>query len=522
MNTKAGICLTAVLILCTRGAGAQSHRKGWHLLNSSADTSLGIGLDAALKAYPETDSARTVVVAVIDDGVDIRHPDLMGRIWTNPGEIPGNGLDDDANGYTDDVHGWDFLGSASEDIEYDNTELTRLLRDYRKRFEGRPRPDKAGEKAEYARWKKLESEYARQYKAAGKELKTLRLYKTFVDALREKLDSTGISKAQLKALSISNRKADLGRDLVLMICKSTGKPPKEVFALFDEEYLHAWEKISYHLNPDFDSRTTIGDNPADIADSQYGNAEVKGPDARHGTHVAGIIAALQNNGIGADGICSKVQIMVLRVVPNGDERDKDVARAIRYAADNGARIINMSFGKGHAAHSDMLKAAIRYAESKDVLLVHAAGNEHQNNDKAERYPAAEYGADSFCRTWIEVGACDKDRQPADFSNYGRRSVDVFAPGVQIYSTVSDSSYAFYDGTSMAAPVVSGLAALLRSRYPSLTAVQVKQLIEGQVLKPDARVKKPGKKRKKTRYAKLCRTGGIVNAPQTLKAAANLR
>jgi subtilisin family serine protease len=247
-----------------------------------------------------------------------------------------------------------------------------------------------------------------------------------------------------------------------------------------------------------------------------------GPDSKHGSHVAGIIAATRDNRLGIDGIAPKVKIMCLRVVPNGDERDKDVAHAIRYAVDNGAKIINMSFGKSVSYNAAIVRDAIRYAESKNVLMVHAAGNDHSNNDNQIFYPSAQYQKDSFCKTWIEVGASDRNQAPADFSNYGKNTVDVFAPGVQIYSTVSNSAYDTYDGTSMASPVVAGIAALIWSYYPNLTAVQVKQIIESSVVKPETKFIKPGKKRKKTTYKKLCKTAGIVNVENVLKAAASFK
>lgn len=500
---------------------AQNHARDWHLRHTATDTSLGIGLTDALRLFPAPPASKTVIVAVIDDGVDIHHPDLKDNIWINEDEIPGNGVDDDHNGYVDDIWGWDYLGSAGNDIEHDNLEMTRLLRDYRKRFI--PAPDKLTkqDKKDMKVWKKLEGVYAKELKKAEEDLRIMKIYRKYVGALTDELDSTNISMKQLMDIEPKSNDAKVGYSITKDACNSTGMTPAAFFDAVQQDYEHTYDRVNYHLNLDFDPRPSVGDKYNDPYDGAYGNHEVTGPDGMHGTHVSGIIAAVRGNGIGMDGICPLVKVMVLRAVPNGDERDKDVARAIRYAVDNGARVINMSFGKNYAYNAAIVVDAIRYAESKDVLMVHGAGNDNENNDKRERYPKAEYGNDSVCSTWIEVGACDRDQQPADFSNYGKRTVNVFAPGVQIYSTITGGKYKAIDGTSMASPVVAGLAALIRAYYPSLTAVQVKKIIEDSVVKPEQKVKVPGKKRKKTRYRKLCTSAGIVNAESALKAAAAL-
>jgi subtilisin family serine protease len=222
-----------------------------------------------------------------------------------------------------------------------------------------------------------------------------------------------------------------------------------------------------------------------------------------------------------NGVVADVQIMVIRVVPNGDERDKDVANAIRYAVDNGAKVINMSFGKAYSFNKTIVDDAVKYAESKDVLLIHAAGNDSKNIDKESNYPTPFYADGKRCSTWIEVGASDRDQQPAEFSNFGSKTVNVFAPGVEIYSTVPNNKYESLSGTSMASPVTAGLAGLIRSYYPNLTAAQVKAVIENSSIKPTQKVTIPGSK-KKTKYKKLCTTGGIINADAALNAAASVK
>jgi len=288
------------------------------------------------------------------------------------------------------------------------------------------------------------------------------------------------------------------------------------------------DSYNYNWNPDFDARDIVGDNPADVNDRNYGNNDVEGPDAMHGTHVAGIVAAIRGNGIGMDGVANNVRIMSVRAVPNGDERDKDVANAIRYAVDNGATVINMSFGKGYSPYKDPVDDAVRYAVSKDVILVHAAGNDGKENDFENNFPHDKFERRGWFRpkyaeTWIEVGAMgasnDQDLT-AGFSNWSADKVDVFAPGEEIYATVPDNKYQDLQGTSMAAPMVAGLAATLRSYFPDLTAEQVKQIIMDSSVKPSFLVNVPGEEDKQVMLDKLSVTGGVVNTLRAVQMAMN--
>src|SRR3989339_447429 len=233
------------------------------------------------------------------------------------------------------------------------------------------------------------------------------------------------------------------------------------------------EKYLYHLNFDFNPREIIGDDPETNADSLYGNNDVAGPRADHGTFVAGIIAAVRNNNIGCDGVAENAKIMALRVVPNGDERDKDVANAIRYAVDNGAKIINLSFGKDFSPQKELVDRALKYAGQKNVLVVHAAGNEGDNNDVEIRYPTNRDSQNKpLLQSWLDVGASSMKKGknfPGFFSNYGKINVDLFAPGVDVFSLTPGSKYSVKSGTSFAAPVVSGVAALIMGAYPDLSA-----------------------------------------------------
>jgi subtilisin family serine protease len=215
-----------------------------------------------------------------------------------------------------------------------------------------------------------------------------------------------------------------------------------------------------------------------------------------------------------------VRIMSVRVTPDGDERDKDVANGIRYAVDHGALVINMSFGKGYSPEKPVVDSAVRYAESKGVLLVHAAGNDGSDNDRVPSYPTAGYLGGGRAANWLEVGASTFRRSAlaARFSNYGRTAVDLFAPGQDIYATLPNQRYGRQSGTSMAAPTVSGVAALLLAYFPRLTPMDVRRILLASVTRyPDARVPAPGGG-PPVPFASLSATGGVVNAYAAVRQA----
>jgi subtilisin family serine protease len=284
--------------------------------------------------------------------------------------------------------------------------------------------------------------------------------------------------------------------------------------------------MEYGYNLDFDPRSIVGDNYAVLNEKGYGNNNVKGSVPVHGTHVAGIIAANRKNEIGIKGIADNVKIMAIRAVPNGDERDKDIANAIRYAVDNGAHIVNMSFGKDYSPQKEYVDQAVKYAEQKNVLLIHAAGNDNDDNDSKPSYPNRFYNDGKEAKNWIEVGASSwgaDESLTAEFSNYGKKSVDFFAPGVEIYSTTPNNTYKEQNGTSMASPAVTGVAALLMSYFPELTAVQVKDILRESTRKFDnLNVLKPGSTTEKVTLKELSISGGLVNAYEAVKLAISIK
>ncbi|HEX8275126.1 MAG TPA: S8 family peptidase [Longimicrobiaceae bacterium] len=481
---------------------------------------------AAERAYRELLAGKQprqpVVVAIVDTGVDIEHEDLDGVIWTNEDEVPGNGVDDDRNGYVDDVHGWNFIGGrGGANVHQDTYEVTRVYASLR-RYEG-ARPDtlSAAGRADYQRFQEVKKEFENTVAETREQLQQVGGIKTaldqFLGVLRREVGSDSLTVQNVSALRPVRMEVMQAQQAYLQLA-AAGITPRQV----DEEVERLQGRLRNGLNPDFNPRTVVGDNPANLNERGYGNNDVEGPDASHGTHVAGIVGAERGNGVGVDGIAPAVRIMPIRVVPDGDERDKDVANAIRYAVDNGARVINMSFGKAFSPQKTVVDEAVRYADSKGVLLVHAAGNDASNLDTEPSFPVRTYQAGGQPKLWIEVGASSytADSLAASFSNYSRTRVDVFAPGVSILSTVPGNGYERNQGTSMAAPVVSGLAALIMSYYPGLSAEQVRAVIlESATRFPNQRVVKPGEEAGQVAFSELSVTGGVVNAYEALRLAA---
>lgn len=492
--------------------------KNWFNQDPSSDRFAGVSTDLAYKNLLSGKTSTTVIVAVIDGGTDITHADLINNLWINPGEKPGNGIDDDENGYVDDINGWNFIGGKTGDVEADNTEAVRIYKKLKAKYDGKNKSAiSSSDKAEYAEFIEAKNKIDSELQTGKVNLEIYQRLKNHMDKIKADAGNEKITVESLSKINSDNEEfmqvksgvsAAMANDFTF----------DEIYSDVMEGYNHFYSKVNYHYNVDFDSRQIVNDNYENYSEKYYGNNSVAGPEPIHGTHVAGIIGAVRDNEIGINGIAKDVKIMVIRAVPNGDERDKDVANAIRYAADNGARIINMSFGKQFSTGKEYVDAAVKYATFKDVLIVHAAGNDASDIDKAPNFPGPFYtGSKSGEPAWIEVGAINSSGQIADFSNYGAKTVDVFAPGVSIYSTMPNNKYDFQDGTSMASPVVAGVAALIRSYYPNLTAPQVKNVITSSVIKPSYKTVYPGGK-KKVKFKKLCSTGGYVNAYRAIEEA----
>lgn len=503
--------------------------KNWHTLDLKADGYFGISLNEAYD-FIKGKKSKTVLVAIIDSGVDTLQKDLQGVLWVNPKEIPGNGKDDDHNGYIDDIHGWNFLGGKNG--KADLNETSEEIRDY---YRLKPKyanvtSAPAGEEREYAFWLKVKKS----------QDSTLKKSTTDLDELKPEMNALMVTNGYIKRtlnlgpagtfgikdldkIHSTNDTLTQSKYIWSLVFQQEGTNATNTSVLKDlSEYI---EKLNNDINPDLTSRKDIvGDDP-DVNDGKpYGNNILKYSDASHGTGVAGLIGAKRNNGYGIDGVADNVHIMVLKAIPNGDEYDKDIANAIRYAVDNGAKIINMSFGKWLSPHKDWVDAAFKYAASKDVLLVMASGNDNLNVDSIPQYPNDTYLEGSSTDNVISVGASsalNDTTLAGNFSNYGQKNVDVFAPGVKVTSIDSDREFNTADGTSFSSPIVTGVAALILEYYPKLTAGQIKEAILESATPVKTMVYKPGTKQL-VDFSTLSKSGGIVNAEKALEIASKMK
>lgn len=517
--------LLFVALFATISLSAQEATpKNWWDLDRTDDSYPGVSA-AKTHAYLQGKSAAKVVVAVIDSGVDIEHEDLKDIVWTNPGEVAGNGIDDDKNGYIDDVHGWNFIGGADgKNVNYENLEIVRVWNKLNKVYNNRNRDGLSKkEKVEYDNYIKYGEKIDEEYEGAAPQYAQ---YTTMFDGLEKMVEAIGKKPADVTfddvdALTMKDETTTMLKGILTRI-KGQGASFSDLYGQLEGAVDYFKGTVEYNYNKEFDARSVIGDNPSNLDDRNYGNNDVTGPDAGHGTHVSGIIAAVRDNDLGVNGVGgANVEIMSIRTVPNGDERDKDVANAIRYAVDNGASVINMSFGKGLSPYKGAVDAAMKYAEKNDVLLVHAAGNDGKMLTLTNNYPNDTYmGKKKTGKTWIEVGAASAfydEKLPATFSNYNKKHVDVFAPGADIWSTTPGSNYESFNGTSMAAPMVAGIAALVRSYFPDLKASQVREIILTSALPVNMQVTKPGSE-EMIAFADLSVTGSLANAYTAVKMA----
>ena len=514
--------------------------KGWHLMDKETNGYYGVSAD---KAYEFIKSkklkSKTVIVAVIDSGIDTLQEDLKDILWTNPKEIPGNGIDDDHNGYIDDVHGWNFIGGKDgRNVKEDSYEAARVYHSLKAKWAGKEVEEEKlspEDKAEYVMFKKAEGKVGGSSGGSiGLDMEFLKRLKTNLvksdSILKIAIGKDTYTGKELDAYVTKSEEEKKAKSSVLGLMKGNDALDQSNKDFIDglSDYINGEErKEESKIKPPKPNRKEIvGDDESNINDRYYGNNDIMASTPMHGTHCAGIIAAIRNNGKGMDGIADNVRIMMVRAVPDGDEHDKDIANAIRYAVDNGAQIISMSFGKDFSPQKQWVDDAFRYAESKNVLLVHAAGNDSKNVDSTDNFPNPVF-VDGKGRAGnvITVGASGDPKAGgliASFSNYGKNEVDVFSPGVKIYSTLpGGNNYGNLQGTSMACPLVAGIAALTLEYFPNLSAKQLKYVIEKSTQVPDIKVRKPGSD-EMVNLNDISRSGGIVNAYEALKLASTLK
>ena len=504
----------SVTAIAKKAPLTEEESKFWGHSDLVTDSIPGMSLD---KAYDFLQGKKgiEVVVGVVDSGTDLLHEDLKNVAWINSKEVPSNGIDDDKNGYVDDINGWNFLGT----IYKEHLEYQRIVKD----------PSIANEESV----KEATKFYDEKVEAAKKNEKQygqmLKMVTNADDALSKHFDKSNYSKDEVtkvvtedtalkQSIEVAKQMYGFGLSSLAQAKQELSKLVENASSMLGGEDL----KKEY--------RSVLGDDPNTMDNISYGDAATghSTKDEAHGTHVSGIIGASRNNNIGMNGVATNVKIMAVRAVPDGDEYDKDVALGLRYAVDNGAKIINTSFGKGFSPKKEWVYEAILYAASKDVLIVNAAGNDGKNMDVEKTFPNDSRDlVTEISDNVLTVGAMSAnydENLPASFSNYGKINVDVFAPGVQIYSTTPEGEYAKFSGTSMAAPSTAGVAALLRSYYPKLSASQVKHILMNSGTMINFDVIKPGSRSRenptgeKVSFSELSVSGRVVNAYNALKMA----
>jgi cell wall-associated protease len=512
VSTLSSVQETAPLNTIKKSAISEENLKRWSHLDIVKDTIPGMSVDRAYAELLKGKKGVKVIVGVVDSGVDVEHEDLISVIWTNKKEIPGNGIDDDNNGYIDDIHGWNFLG----DITKENLEYDRILN------------NKNGvDEATYQDAKAVHDKKVAESSKGKVQLEKILEETTNADAILVKhFGKPGYSVEEVNAIESLDSILKVSKSMMQRML-SFGMSVPDLKAAIQKDLDASIASLDQNA-PMVNYREILGDNPEDITDTKYGNNNVMGPDKKeimHGTHVAGIIAQVRDNGLGGDGVANNAEILVVRAVPDGDEYDKDVALGIRYAVDNGAKVINGSFGKAFSPHKQWVYDAIKYAESKDVLIVHAAGNDAKNLDFENNFPNdSDDKKIEFADNMITIGALNFEygkKIVARFSNIGKLNVDVFAPGVKIYASTPDNTYRYLQGTSMASPNAAGVAALIRSYYPKLSAQQVKHILMDSGVAITADVVVGGNAKDVRSFSDLSKSGKIVNAYNALLMAEKL-
>jgi subtilisin family serine protease len=528
-----------ILVPAKKLALSKEALQNWSHLDIATDSIAGMSLEKAYQ-FLEGKKSNPVIVAIADSGVDVEHQDLKDVLWINTDEIKGNNKDDDNNGYIDDMYGWNFLGNSKGDIvNTDQLEITRIVKKGKDKFGDKKASEIADvDKEEYQQYLKLKEEYRATIveKSGGIQqmddyIETLNLVQDNFNIVKKLTKKDSLTLDIVDNIEAPNLQTLMKVNNVANILKQGMneyglKKEKENVETYVKELRKAIKGYDLEMN----YRQSLGDDLFDLSDKFYGNNNVIGDKdlELHGTHVAGIVAANRTNKIGAIGVANNVKIMTVRIVPDGDEHDKDVALGIRYAVDNGAKIINTSFGKRFSPNKEWVYDAIKYAAEKDVLIVNAAGNDGKNIDVRATFPSdSKDFVTEFTDNVITIGASSlhyDEKLPANFSNYGKINVDVFAPGVDIYSTVPKDDYEPLSGTSMAAPSTSGVAALIRGYYPNLSAKEVKSILMNSGVKINFEVIKPGSQSEENpkgemiSFSELSVSGRIVNAYNAIQMA----
>ncbi|MBC8753557.1 S8 family serine peptidase [Kordia sp. YSTF-M3] len=517
-------------VISKKNKFTDANLENWHHKDIMKDTIPGISIEKAYeKLLSNKKEKKKIVVALIDSELDIDHEDLKNQIWFNKNEIPNNGIDDDENGYVDDINGWNYIGTNLKDeVPYTSLSSTRIIKKYKSKFKDLP-------------IEKIDSKDIKHYK---KYLDALRIYNL---EMKIRNDDIAMYNRMIKKHNAADKFLDSvfkGNYSLKQLDSLKNVSDKKEKTYDHANNMHYYLKYDYNpnwlnnqiiyqtkaintlLSFDYNDRSTTNDDPYNLQDISYGNNNIQGTrKLKHATKVASILGASRGNNIGIDGIIDSIKIMSLGVTAAGDEFDKDIALAIRYAVDNGATIINMSIGRELSLYPEWVDDAMKYAASKDVLIITSAGNNGYNLDEKTNYPNDSYDSKEFITNFIKVGSISYKLDSTlvnNYSNYGKKEVDVFAPGTAIY-TNTRSNPSFTSGTSYSTPIVTGIAALIRAYYPNLSAAEVKEIILKSGIELDVLVFKPfpdGEKKdpKKVPFSSLSKSGKIVNAYNALLMA----
>lgn len=530
------IILTGFLLSSLLNLSAQEKNdndlKTWYHKDFTTSKVYGVNTQGAYQFLESKGlKPQTVVVGVIDSGVEVDHPGLVANMWKNSKEIPNNGIDDDKNGYVDDIFGWNFIGGKNGDVDADNLEATRIVREYKPIFEGtdsvKNKANQAQKPEEFKMYMAAKAQFDKKGTQARQQYGSIKMVIDAIPTMVKLLNGKKFTQETLADIKPTSQQEMMALGVMGNMVKDpemNGKTPEEFKTAIEEELKeynkHFESQATKQYNLEFDPRDIVGDNYADYSEKYYGNNSYEGPDAVHGTHVAGIIAGLPHGEEVQYGVGYKVaKIMTIRAVPDGDERDKDIANSIRYAVDNGAKIVNMSFGKPFSPGKKYVWEAYKYAQDKGVLLVHAAGNDNHDIQQNANYPTNFYKPTDekpFVNNVITVGASTNDSQQlrASFSNYNGKMVDVFAPGDQIYSPIPDAKYKYLQGTSMAAPVVAGAASVLLAYMPNLTPAQIIEALVNTSNKSTVNANVSNG----VTFDKISRAGGVIDVKKAAQYA----
>lgn len=526
-----GFGISIISIAQNTSVGDKKVPTNWHQLDRKETGYNGISLNKAYDFIKAKNlKSKRVIVAVIDSGIDTLHEDLKPVLWTNPKEIPGNGIDDDKNGYIDDIHGWNFIGGKDgRNVKEDSYEAARVYHQLKLVWEGKEVDTNKLNKKDLKSYQTFLKSKAKTMGANDPaEAAQLQYMYTSLHAgdsiIKIDLGKKEYSYKDIKDYETDNQDASMMK-MIMKNISNSGQDMNNTQLMEELEGEIRKGETANQAPPTY-RKDIVKDDESNIKDKNYGNNDIMASTPFHGTHCSGIIGAARGNNLGVEGIADNVSIMMVRAVPDGDEHDKDIANAIYYAVNNGAKIISMSFGKDFSPQKKWVDDAFKYAEKKGVLLVHAAGNDSKNIDIEDNFPTPIFEDGSGkARNVITVGASGDLKNgglTASFSNFGKSEVDVFAPGVSIYSTIpGGNTYGNASGTSMACPVVAGIAALLLEYFPKLSAEQLKYIIEKSAVVTEDLVKIPGTN-DKVKLSEISKTGGYANAFEALKLAESLK